>query len=166
MAIIESRPVHAFNVDLLLSVVIGLSSTADRRFIEELTLLLQRIVIVETNGGKRYTGILSGVDTDTLSLCISNCTDESGKAVHKLFLNGASIAQIFSMEKPFDLQALADRLDRVFPRMVKLVEGAGVIVVMDKIRLSEKGIIEGTGPAAERVQKVYEEFMREQAKGA
>jgi hypothetical protein len=39
-------------------------------------------------------------------------------------------------------------------------------VVMDKIRLGEKGMIEGSGPAAERVQKVYEEFMKEQPKGA
>ncbi len=142
-----------------------MSSTANRKFSEELALLLQKTVIVETNSGKRYTGILSGVDTDSLSLCISNCTDESGKAIHKLFLTGHSIAQMYSMEKPFDLQALADRLERVFPRMVRVVEGAGVIVVMDKIRLSEKGIIEGAGPAAERVQKVYEEFMREQMRG-
>ena len=142
-----------------------MSSTADRKFSEELALLLQKTVIVETNSGKRYTGILSGVDTDALSICISNCTDESGRMAHRLFLTGHSIAQLYTMEKPFDLQSLADRLERVFPRMVRMVEGAGVIVVMDKIRLSEKGIIEGTGPAAERVQKVYEEFMKEQVKG-
>lgn len=143
-----------------------MSSTADRKFYEELALLIQRPVIVETNSGKRYTGILSGVDTDTLSVCISNCTDESGKVAHKLFLTGHSIAQIYSVEKPFDLQALADRVERVFPRMVKMVEGAGVIVIMDKIRLGERGLIEGSGPAAERVQRVYEEFMKEQAKRA
>jgi len=33
---------------------------------------------------------------------------------------------------------------------------------MDRIRVSEKGIIEGTGPAAERVQKVYDEFVKAQ----
>lgn len=142
-----------------------MSSTADRRFAEELALLLQKTVIVETNSGKRYTGILSGVDTDSLSLCISNCTDESGKAVHKLFLTGHSITQMYATEKPFDLQALAERLERVFPKMVRMVQGAGVILVMDKIRLTEKGLVEGSGPAAERVQKVYEEFMKEQTKG-
>lgn len=146
--------------------MISLSSTADRKYSEELALLLQKTITVETNSGKKYTGILSGVDTDTLSVCISNCTDELGRVIHRLFLTGHSIAQMYSMEKPFALQALADRMERVFPRMVRLVEGAGVIVVMDKIRLGEKGIIEGSGPAAERVQKVYEEFMREQAKGA
>jgi hypothetical protein len=32
---------------------------------------------------------------------------------------------------------------------------------MDRIRVNEKGIIEGAGPAAERVQRVFDEFMRE-----
>ncbi|MFQ5762986.1 MAG: Lsm family RNA-binding protein, partial [Candidatus Bathyarchaeia archaeon] len=49
----------------------------------------------------------------------------------------------------------------VFPRLVKLYEDVGVIVVMDKIRLTKEGIIEGSGPAAERVKKVYEEFLKE-----
>jgi small nuclear ribonucleoprotein (snRNP)-like protein len=142
-----------------------LSSAADRKFSEELALLLQKAIVVETNSGKRYTGILSGVDTDTLTVCISDCTDESGKIAHKLFITGRSIAQMYSVERPFALQALADRLERVFPRMVRVVEGAGVIVVMDKIRLGEKGLIEGSGPAAERVQRVYEEFMKEHPKG-
>jgi small nuclear ribonucleoprotein (snRNP)-like protein len=137
----------------------------DRKFSEELALLLQKAIVVETNSGKKYTGTLSGVDTDTLTVCISDCTDESGKTAHKLFITGRSIAQMYSVERPFALQALADRLERVFPRMVRVVEGAGVIVVMDKIRLGEKGLIEGSGPAAERVQRVYEEFMKEHPKG-
>jgi len=139
-----------------------MSSLPDRRFMEEITSLLQKAVAVSTTDGKNYTGILSGVDSHTLNICLTDAKDESGKLLHKLFLNGGKVAQIFSSEKPFNLQALADRLDRVFPRMVKVSEGAGVIVVMDRIRVSEKGILEGAGPAAERVQKVYDEFIREQ----
>ena len=146
--------------------MVSLSSNADRKYAEELGLLLQRTVTVEASNGKKYSGILSGVDTDTMSLCISNCTDESGKAYNKMFLTGPMVAQLYSTEKPFDLQALASRIERVFPRMVRVVDEAGVIVVMDKIRLSEKGMIEGSGPAAERVHKVYEEFIKEQGKGA
>ncbi len=127
---------------------------------EELSLLLQRPITVYTSNGKTYVGTLSGVDTDSLSICMSNAKDESGRLIHKMFLNGAAISQIISTEKPFNLQALAERLERVFPRMVRLMEGAGVIVVMDKIRVTEKGILEGTGPAAERAQKVYDEFMK------
>jgi small nuclear ribonucleoprotein (snRNP)-like protein len=139
-----------------------MSAVADRRFMEEIASLLQKGVTVSTSDGKNYTGILSGVDSHSLNVCLSAAKDETGKVYHKLLLSGSSVTQIFSSEKPFDLQALADRLDRVFPRMVKVSEGAGIIVVMDRIRVSEKGILEGSGPAAERVQKVYEEFIRGQ----
>jgi small nuclear ribonucleoprotein (snRNP)-like protein len=129
---------------------------------EEITAQLQKVITVSTNDGKSYTGVLSGVDSHTFNLCLSDAKDESGRLLRKLFINGNRVLQIFSSEKPFNLQALADRLDRVFPRMVKLSEGSGVILVMDRIRVSEKGILEGTGPAAERVQKVYDEFIRDQ----
>jgi len=139
-----------------------MSSLPDRRFMEEITTLLQKVITVTTSDGKNYTGVLSGVDSHSFNLCLTDAKDESGRLIHKLFLNGNLVSQLFSTEKGFNLQSLADRLERVFPRMVKLSEGAGVIVVMDRIRVSEKGILEGTGPAAERVQKVYDEFIRSQ----
>jgi small nuclear ribonucleoprotein (snRNP)-like protein len=139
-----------------------MSSLPDRRFMEEITAQLQKVVTISTNDGKSYTGVLAGVDSHTFNLCLNDAKDESGRLVRKLFLNGTKIIQISSSEKPFNLQALAERLDKVFPRMVKLTEGTGVILVMDRIRVSEKGILEGAGPAAERVQKVYEEFIRAQ----
>jgi len=139
-----------------------MSSLPDRRFMEEITGLLQKPVTVLTSNGKSYSGVLAGVDSHSLNLCLIEAKDESGKLFHKLFLSGSIVTQIFSSVKPFNLQALADRLERVFPRMVKTSEGAGIIVVMDRIRVSEKGILEGAGPAAERVQKVYDEFIREQ----
>jgi hypothetical protein len=63
--------------------------------------------------------------------------------------------------QPFDLKALAGRLEKVFPTLVKLYEDKGFIWVMDKIKIAEKGVIEGSGPAAERVQKVYDQFLSE-----
>ena len=132
---------------------------------EEITAQLQKVVTISTNDGKNYTGVLAGVDSHTFNMCLNDAKDETGRFMRKLFLNGSKIAQISSSEKPFNLQALADRIERVFPRMVRLSEGAGVILVMDRIRVSEKGILEGSGPAAERVQKVYDEFIRDQAQG-
>jgi small nuclear ribonucleoprotein (snRNP)-like protein len=143
-----------------------MSSLPDRRFMEEITSLLQKIITVSTSDGKNYTGTFSGVDSRSLNLCLTNAKDETGRLYHKLFVNGDRITQIISSEKPFDLPALAARLERVFPPgAIKLNEAAGMIVVMDKIRLSEKGLVEGTGPTAERVQKVYEEFIRAQTHG-
>jgi small nuclear ribonucleoprotein (snRNP)-like protein len=139
-----------------------MSSLPDRRFMEEITAQLQKVVTISTNDGKSYTGVLAGVDSHTFNLCLNDAKDDTGRVARKLFLNGSKIIQISSSEKPFNLQALADRLDKVFPRMVRLSEGTGVILVMDRIRVSEKGILEGAGPAAERVQKVYDEFIRAQ----
>ena len=48
--------------------------------------------------------------------------------------------------------------------MVKLYDDKGFIWVMDKVKLTEKGVVEGSGPAADRVQKVYEQFMSEVTK--
>jgi len=137
-----------------------MSTIAGRKFHEELGLLLQKSVTVVTTTGKTYTGSLIGYDPDTMSLCLANAKDEAGLALVRIFINGSIVAQLFTTEKPFDLRGLAERLEKVFPKMVKLYEEAGVIVVMDKIRLTEKGLVEGAGPAAERVQRVYDEFMR------
>ncbi|RLI29636.1 MAG: hypothetical protein DRO46_02125 [Candidatus Hecatellales archaeon] len=138
-----------------------LSTVAAKKFFEELTSLLQRPVTAVTTDGKEFSGTLMGFDPSTLSVCLSDVTDESGKKVTKMFIYGRNLARLYSLEKPFDLRKLAERLDRVFPRMVKLYEEAGVITVMDRIRVTASGVVEGTGPMAERVQKVYEEFMKE-----
>jgi hypothetical protein len=42
---------------------------------------------------------------------------------------------------------------------VTLHEEAGVITVMDRVRVTEQGVVEGSGPVAERAKKVYEEFV-------
>ncbi len=80
--------------------VAKMSSTAGRKFMEELSNLLQKHVSIVTSQGKTYVGTLTGVDTEHLSVCLTNA-------------------------------------------------------------VNEKGIIEGSGPAAERVQRVFDEFIRE-----
>lgn len=136
-------------------------SVAQRKLFTELTALAERSVTVSTTTGKTYTGTLVGINPDTFSLCLSDVKDEQGKSLHRVFLNGDVVAQILSVEKPFDIKALADRLEKVFPTMVKLYEDKGFIWVMDKVKVTEKGVVEGSGPAAERVQKVYDQFISE-----
>lgn len=139
-------------------------SIAQRKYFTEISTLADKHVVVQTATGKTFTGTLIGINPDNLSLCLAEAKDHEGKVLHRVFLNGNIVAQIFSVEKPFDLRALADRLEKVFPTMVKLYEDKGFIWVMDKVKVTEKGLAEGTGPAAERVQKVYEQFISE-AKG-
>jgi len=139
-------------------------SVAQRKYFTEVSALADKHVIVSTTTGKTFSGTLVGINPDNLSLCLAEAKDEEGKPLHRVFLNGNVVAQILSVEKPFDLKALADRLEKVFPTMVKLYEDKGFIWVMDKVKVTAKGIVEGSGPAAERVQKVYEQFISE-AKG-
>jgi small nuclear ribonucleoprotein (snRNP)-like protein len=136
-------------------------SVAQRKFFTEVSALADRHVMVAMTNGKAFSGTLIGINPDTLSLCLADVKDEEGKLLHRVLLNGSVVAQILSVERPFDLKALADRLEKVFPTMVKLYEDRGFIWVMDKVKLTEKGVVEGSGPAAERVQKVYEQFLGE-----
>jgi len=136
-------------------------SVAQRKLFSELAALSDRSVIVVTAAGKKFSGTLIGINPDTLSLCLSEAKDEEGKVMHRVFLNGNVVAQILTVEKPFDLKALADRLEKVFPTMVKLYEDKGFIWVMEKVKVTEKGVVEGSGPAAERVERVYAQFIGE-----
>jgi len=134
---------------------------AQRKFFGEVSALLDKSVVVATVDGKSYSGTLIGINPDTLSLCLADARDEKGRTIHRVFLNGSVVAQIFAVERPFDLKALAERLEKVFPTLVRLYEDKGFIWVMDKIKVTENGVVEGTGPAAERVQKVYDQFLSE-----
>jgi small nuclear ribonucleoprotein (snRNP)-like protein len=139
-------------------------SVAQRKYFTEVAALADKIVSVVTTTGKTFNGTLVGINPDNLSLCIGDAKDEAGKSYNRVFLNGNTVAQISSAEKSFDLKALAGRLEKVFPTLVDLNEQSGFIVVMRKVKLTEKGVVEGTGPAADRVQKVYEQFISEIAK--
>lgn len=136
-------------------------SAAQRRFFSEVATLVDKKVTVATVNGKSYSGTLIGINPDNMNLCLSEAKDEKGQTLHRVVLNGNAVTKVFAVEKSFDLKALAERLEKVFPTMVKLYEDKGFIWVMEKIKVTEKGVLEGTGPAAERVQKVYSLFLSE-----
>jgi small nuclear ribonucleoprotein (snRNP)-like protein len=137
-------------------------SVAQRKYFTEVAALADKTVSVNTTNGKTFIGTLVGINQENLSLCLSDAKETGGKTFHRLFLNGSTVAEISSAERPFDLRALATRLEKVFPTLVELNEQSGFIIIMRKVKLTEKGIMEGAGtPAADRVQKVYEQFMNE-----
>ncbi len=135
-------------------------SVAQRKYFTEVAALADKTVAVVTTNGKTFNGTLIGINPDNMSLVLADAT-ESGKPLHRVIINGSTVAQVSTAEKPFDLKSLSQRLEKVFPTMVKLYEDQGFIWVMDKVKLTEKGVVEGAGPAAERVQRVYEQFMAE-----
>ena len=121
--------------------------------------IIGKKVIVGTSNGKEYQGDLVGID-EKMNIILDKVTG-ADRNVFKVILNGDYIKEIRLIERPFDLKALADRLGRVFPGLIRLHEDIGTIMVMEKIKVTEQGVVEGTGLAAERVKSVYEEFIRE-----
>src|SRR5690242_8133387 len=134
-----------------------MAAVITRRFGEETLQFIGKKVSVETSDQKIYNGILVGID-EKLDVVLDNL-DVQG--ILKLILNGSFVKEIKLMEKPFDFKALSDRLARVFPGLVKIREDVGAIIVMDKIKVTQGGVEEGVGLAADRVRAIYEEFMRE-----
>ena len=137
-----------------------MATVTSRKFFDELGMLVGKPVAVVDTQGKTFDGDLLGYDINTLSLCLGNVNTERGK-VHRLFLSGANITRILASERPFNIEGLKERLEKVFPNMVQLFPEAGVVVVMGKIRLNETGVIDGTGPAADRVKDIFQRFKAE-----
>ena len=138
-----------------------MAAVASRKFFDELSQLLDKSVRVEGTNGKIFDGVLLGYDGSTMSVVLGDVSGEQGTKIHRVFIYGPTISKISASERPFNLDGLAERLERVFPNMVRIFHDAGVIVVMDKIRVNEKGVIEGSGPAADRVIDIYERFVSE-----
>jgi small nuclear ribonucleoprotein (snRNP)-like protein len=131
-----------------------------RKFGEEAIQFLGKKVSVETSDQRSYKGTLTGID-ERLDLILN---DIEGTGILKMMINGAYVKEIKLMEKPFDFKALSERLSKVFPGLVKIREDVGAIIVMDKIKVTETGVEEGSGLAADRVRVIYDEFIRENRK--
>ena len=136
-----------------------MSSNILRKFNEEITNLIGSFVSVVTSNGNKYKGKLIGIP-ENLNLVIDNIESKEEK-LYKIVLNGNFVSEIGLLSEPFNLKALGERLEKVFPGLVKIHEDIKAIIVMDKIKVTDKGVTEGIGLAAERVRAVYEEFIKD-----
>ncbi|MHA1651884.1 MAG: Lsm family RNA-binding protein [Candidatus Helarchaeota archaeon] len=135
-----------------------MSRIAEGKFFGEFTKMLNSRVKVVTNT-KTYTGALVGYDRNTMSICLKDADDENGTHFNKIVLYGQNIHEIIETKKAFDLKRLAEDLQSIFPRgEVKLDTEADAIIVLNKIKVTEKGV-QGSGPLAERVRTVYDKFV-------
>ena len=134
-----------------------MSALTIRKFYEEILQFVGKKVSVETTYEKNYSGILTAID-EKLNTVLENI---EGQGILRIIINGSFLKEIKLLEKPFDLKGLADRLSRVFPGLVKIRDDVNAIIVMDKIKVTEHGVEEGTVLSADRVKSIYEEFMRE-----
>jgi small nuclear ribonucleoprotein (snRNP)-like protein len=134
-----------------------MAALISRKFAEESIQFLGKKVSIETSDNKNYSGVLVGL-SEQFDLILDNVESQQ---IQKLMVNGSFVKEIKLLERPFDLKALSDRLSRIFPGLVKIREDIGAIIVMDKIKVTESGIEEGSGLAASRVKAIYDEFIKE-----
>ncbi len=135
---------------------------ASRRFTLELMNMVNRRVKVVTTTGTVYEGILLGVDND-LNIVLADVSTSRQEKYPRVVLLRHAICEIALLEERLDLRELAKLLEKYFPGMVKYVEEANVILVGDRIRVTEAGV-EGSGPLAKRVKEIFDQFMLSRGK--
>ena len=67
------------------------------------------------------------------------------------------------MQEEIDLKELARRLSRTFPDLITVSDSTNTITVMGRIKVTPTGVAEGSGPVADRVKAIFEEYVRDQS---
>ncbi|MHA1424137.1 MAG: Lsm family RNA-binding protein [Candidatus Thorarchaeota archaeon] len=120
---------------------------AMRSFNRELASVVGATIEVATKDGKSYSGILKGIDQNTLSIVMTEVVDMK---------DNSSIAKIL-----ISIEGLAKELEKTFPPGgVRFFPETGVIVVMNKIRITPEGV-DGSGPLYERVAAIADDWLKE-----
>ncbi len=134
---------------------------ATRAFNRELASVIGATIQVVTSDGKTYTGVLKGVDQNTLSLVLADVVTDDETRLPRIFIYGNHIVSFSVTEKEVSLEGLAKELEKVFPPGgVRFFPDTGVIVVMNKIRVTPEGV-DGSGPLYERVAAIAKEWMEQ-----
>jgi small nuclear ribonucleoprotein (snRNP)-like protein len=135
-------------------------AASSQSFTKEFSVFLNENITIETMGGEKISGVLIAYDPTTLSLVLDKAVVGS-EGFKRLMINGSHVAKIYLREKKVDLERLKEMLEKSFPNLVEYKKELGVILVMNRIRVTEEGVEGDSGPASERVKKIYERFMEE-----
>ncbi|QKQ99873.1 Sm ribonucleo [Metallosphaera tengchongensis] len=143
-----------------------MSST--KRIMGDMNTLLDKTVIVKLSNGRSYSGLLSSYELNPFIIGLANAKDNENNVYYKVFINGLMISEVIVKSPPlFDVREFAEMLQKTLGLRqgdVKLYEEAGVITVMEKIKVSESGV-EGSGPMAQRIYDLYNDYIAKKKKG-
>lgn len=136
-----------------------------RAFNRELASVVGATITVTTTMGKTYTGVLKGIDQNTLSIVLTEATSEDEGNIPKLFIYGNGIVSFSVAEEEITLEGLVRELEKVFPPGgVVYYKDSKIIVVMNKVRITPQGV-EGSGPLYDRVLQIAEPWLRDHGLG-
>jgi small nuclear ribonucleoprotein (snRNP)-like protein len=129
-----------------------------RQYNTELGTLIDKIVKVYIDKDKFFVGQLKGISEDS-NLILVNAKNEKNKVFPKLFIRNNFYNFVSLEEEPFPMVALSERIAAIFSKgHVNYIEDQNIISILSgKIVVDENGV-KGTGPSAERVKKIYEQF--------
>ncbi|WP_373469140.1 Lsm family RNA-binding protein [Acidianus infernus] len=133
-----------------------------RRIVYDINSLIDKTVIIKLTNGKTYTGQLSSFEIDPFMVSISNAKDNENNVYYKAIINGSIISEILIKNAPiFDVKEFASLIEKSLnlrPGDIKVYEEAGVITVLEKIKVTENGV-EGSGPLAQRIYDLFNEYV-------
>ncbi|MCK5265216.1 MAG: Lsm family RNA-binding protein [Candidatus Thorarchaeota archaeon] len=135
---------------------------AMRSFNCELASVVGSTIEVATKDGKTFSGTLKGIDQNTLSIVMADVVDlKDNSSIPKMFIYGDSIISFAVAEKEISIEGLAKELEKTFPPGgIQFYPDTGVIVVMNKIRITPEGV-DGSGPLYERVAAIADDWLKE-----
>lgn len=143
----------------------SLIGVAKRSYQKEISAFTNKRVAVVLKNGTKYVGEMKGVSPETLTCVLVKARkDQDLKEIHRIALNGDLISEIYLEEAPFDLLGLKEELEQIFrrPGDVKVYDEAGLIVVLERVKVSETGV-EGSGPVADRVRAIFNRYAQTQS---
>jgi small nuclear ribonucleoprotein (snRNP)-like protein len=132
-------------------------------FNREMNGLAEKRVKVELSDPEHfYIGELTGYDLNSGSIVLNNVVDKEKMKFSKIVIHGNQWTKIFQEEPPFPIEELGERIAKMFPAgQIKYQQESNTISILNgKIIVSENGV-EGSGPTAERVNRIFEQFVEE-----
>ena len=142
---------------------------SSRRVATDLNSLLDKTVIVRLTNNKVYDGILTSYELSPFLLVLTNAKDNDNNTYYKVVLNGTFISEILVKSSPiFNPKEFADLVIKELNLRaadIKVYDEVGIVVVLDKIKVSEAGV-EGSGPLAQRIYDLFNDYINKKKKGA
>ena len=139
--------------------------TATRRMFSELNALLDKEVIIKLKTGKMLHGTLHGFDHN-LNILLKNAAEDD-QVYPIMLVYTESILSLGAAESPLfnpeEFAKIVSQKLNIRETDIKVFSEAGVVVVLNNIRISEKGV-EGSGPLAHKIYGLFTEYLESKKK--
>ncbi|ARM75887.1 Lsm family RNA-binding protein [Acidianus manzaensis] len=138
-----------------------------RKAVYDINSLLDKNIIVKLTNNKTYIGQLVSFDLAPFLITLANAKDNENKMFYKVIINGNLVSEIIVQSEPiFNPKEFADIVQKSLNLRqadIKVYDEAGVVVILDKIKVSENGV-EGSGALAQRIYDLFNEYIEKRKK--